>query len=118
MEKLWAISKVTEPTDWVSSLVVVEKSDGSIRICLDRKDLNQAIKRSHLQLPTAEDINSKMTGARYLSKLDPSSGYWQTKLDKESSKLLCFNSPIGLYKFNGLPFGVSNASEIFQLDIA
>ncbi|CAB4013857.1 Hypothetical predicted protein [Paramuricea clavata] len=59
-----------------------------------------------------------MTGARYFSKLDASSGYWQTKLDEESSKLLCFNSPFGRYKFNRLPFGVSNASEIFQLDIA
>jgi hypothetical protein len=118
MEKLGVISKVTEPTDWVSSLVVVEKPDGSIRICLDPKDLNQAIKRSHLQLPTAEDIISKMTGARYFSKLDASSGYWQTKLDEESSKLLCFNSLFGCYKFNRLPFGVSNASEIFQLDIA
>ena len=118
MEKLGVISKVPEPTDWVSSLVVVEKPDGSIRICLDPKDLNQAIKRSHLQLPTAEDIISKMTGAQYFSKLDASSGYWQTKLGEESSKLLCFNSPFGRYKFNRLPFGVSNASEIFQLDIA
>jgi hypothetical protein len=59
-----------------------------------------------------------MTGARYFSKLDASSGYWQTKLDEESSNLLCFNSPFGRYKFNILPFGVSNASEIFQLDIA
>ena len=40
------------------------------------------------------------------------------QLDEESSKLLCFNSPFGRYKFNRLPFGVSNASEIFQLDIA
>ena len=85
--------------------------------CLDPKDLNQAIKRSHLQLHTAEDIISKMNGARYFSKLDASSGYWQIKLDEESSKL-CFNSPFGHYKFNRLPFGVSNASEIFQMDIA
>ena len=118
MEKLGVISKVTEPTDWVSSLVVVHKPDGRIRVCLDPKDLNQAIKRSHLQLPTAEDIISKMNDTRYFSKLDASTGYWQIKLDEESSKLLCFNNPFGRYKFNRLPFGVSNASEIFQMDIA
>ena len=59
-----------------------------------------------------------MNGARYFTKLDASSGYWQTKLDEESSKLLCFNSPFGRYKFNRLPFGVSCASEMFQMDIA
>ena len=69
MEKLGVISKVTEPTDWV-------KSRWKYSYCLDPKDLNQAIKISHLQLPTAEDIVSKMTGARYFSKLDASSGYW------------------------------------------
>ena len=118
MERLGVVSKVTEPTDWVSSLVVVEKPDGSIRVCLDPKDLNQAIKRPHLQLPIAEDIISKMSGAKYFSKLDASSGYWQIQLDDDSSNLLCFNSPFGRYKFNRLPFGVSNASEIFQMDIA
>ena len=118
MESLGVISKVTEPTDWVSSLVIVHKPDGRIRVCLDPKDLNAAIKRSHLQLPTAEDIISKMSGARYFSKLDASSGYWQTRLDEESSKLLCFKSPFGRYKFNRLHCGVSNASEIFQMDTA
>ena len=90
--------------------MIVHKPDGRIRVCLDPKDLNATIKRSHLQLPTAEDIVSKMSGAWYFSKLDASSGYWQTKLDEESSKLLCFNSPFGRYKLNRLPFGVSNAN--------
>ncbi len=86
-------------------------------MCLDPKDLNQAITRPHLQLPIAEDIIS-MSGAKYFSKLDASSGYWQIQLDDDSSKLLCFSSPFGRYKFNKLPFGVLNASEIFQMDIA
>lgn len=78
IEKHEVVSKVAEPKDWVSSLVVVEKPDGSIRVCLDPEDINQAIKRSHLQLPIAENNISNMTGARYFSKLDASSGYWQT----------------------------------------
>ena len=86
-------------------------------MCLDPKDLNQAITRPHLQLPIAEDIIS-MSGAKYFSKLDASSGYWQIQLDDDSSKLLCFSSPFGRYKFNKLPFGVLNAFEIFQMDIA
>ena len=45
MKKLDVIRKVDEPTDWVSSLVIIEKPDGNIRLCLDPKDLNKAIKR-------------------------------------------------------------------------
>ena len=118
MESVGVIDRVTEPTDWVNSLVVVQKPNGQIRVCLDPKDLNKAIKRHHYQLPTAEDILSRMSGAKFFSKLDASSGYWQICVDKESSKLLTFNSPFGRYKFNRLPFGVHHASEVFQADVA
>ena len=86
-------------------------------VCLDPRDLNQAIKSQHYQLPTAEDILSQMAGAKYFSKLDASSGYWQLKLDEESSKLLAFHTPFGRYKFKRLPFGVNCASEIFQAEV-
>ena len=66
---------------------------GSIRICLDPKDLNQAIKREHFPLQTADEIVADMAGAQYFSKLDALSGYWQIKLDEPSSKLLTFQTP-------------------------
>ena len=47
MENEKIITPISTPTDWVSSMVVVEKKDGSLRICLDPKDLNASIKRSH-----------------------------------------------------------------------
>ena len=56
MEKDDVISKVDEPTEWVSSLVV-EKPDGSLRICMDPKYLNKSLKREHYQLPTFEEKN-------------------------------------------------------------
>ena len=56
MKKANVIRKVEEPTDWVSSIVVVEKPNGKLRICLDPQHLNQAIKRGHYQLPAIEDI--------------------------------------------------------------
>ena len=117
MVRLDIIDKVEGPTDWVSNLVIVEKPNGKLRVCLDPRDLNQAIKRQHYQLPTAEDILSKMAGAKYFSKLDASSGYWQLKLDEESSQLLAFHTPFGRYKFKRLPFGVNCASEIFQAEV-
>ena len=68
MEHLGAIEKVDQPTKWVNSIVIVEKPDGNLRICLDQKDLNRAVKREHLQLPTFTEITSKLTGAKVFSK--------------------------------------------------
>ena len=117
MMRLNIIDKIDGPTDWVSNLVIVEKPNGKLRVCLDPRDLKQAIKRQHYQLPTAKDILSQMAGAKYFSKLDASSGYWQLKFDEQSSKLLAFHTPFGRYKFKRLPFGVNCASEIFQAEV-
>ena len=97
---------VTEPTDRVNSLVAVEKPSGSVRICLDPRDLNHAIKRQHYKLSTTEDILSQM--------VDALNAYWQIPLDEESSKLLTFNAPIGRYWLLRMPFGIHSASETCQ----
>ena len=109
--------KVDHPTDWVNSIVLVDKGDGSIRVCLDPKDLNKAIKREFTQLPTPEEM-SMMAGATRFCKIDASSGYWQIALDEESSNLLAFNTPFGRYKFKRLPFGVNCAPEMIDKCIA
>lgn len=56
MECLNIIQKVTEPNQWVSSLVVVEKPNGKQRVCLDPKDLKMAIRRPHYPMKTLEDV--------------------------------------------------------------
>jgi hypothetical protein len=118
MEKQGVIVKVTEPTDWVNALVVVEKPrTGKLRICLDPRDLNKAIKRPHYPLPTIEDIMPKLTGAKYFSVLDARSGYWAIKLTEESSKLTTFNTILGRYRFRRLPFGIISAQDEFQRKI-
>ena len=115
MEKLGVIEKVTEPTDWVNSLVIAEKPNGKLRLCLDPKDLNEAIKRPHYSTKTLEEALAEMPNAKYFSKLDAQSGYWQLKLDKKSSYLTTFNTPHGRYKFNRLPFGLVCAQDYFQM---
>ena len=71
MEKRRVTCKVEEPTDCVSSIAIVEKSDGSFRYCLDPRQLNKAIKREHFQLPTIEDITTRMANAKWFTiKLD------------------------------------------------
>lgn len=108
------VSKVDEPTDWVQSLVIVQKPNGSLRLCLDPKELNSAIKREHYMLPTCDEIINKLQGKKIFSVLDCKDGYWQIELDEESSKLCTFNTPFGRFKFNRLPFGIKSAPEIFQ----
>lgn len=103
-----------EPTEWVSSLAYAKKKDGSLRICLDPKFLNQALKRPHHKTPTLEELNHKFTGARYLSKLDAKAGYWGVQLHKDSQLLTTFQSPYGRYAFKRLPFGLSASQDIFQ----
>lgn len=76
MEKNGIICKVTEPTDWVNALVVVEKpTSGKLRVCLDPRPLNKAIQRPHYPLPTLENVTTKLAGAKYFSVLDARSGY-------------------------------------------
>ncbi|KAK7939091.1 hypothetical protein WMY93_002417 [Mugilogobius chulae] len=108
------IRKVEEPTDWVNSLVIVEKKNGDLRLCIDPRDLNKWIKREHFKLPTKSDITSAMAGARYFSKLDASSGFYQIKLDEESAKLCTFNTPFGRHCFLRMPFGIASAPEVFH----
>ena len=118
MEKLGVIEKVEKSTDWVNGLVVVTKPNGKLRVCLDPRPLNLAIKRHHYRLPTAEEIISQMNGARFFTKLDASNGYWQIPVDSESSDLLTFATTFGRYKFTRMPYGIHSASEIFQLEIS
>lgn len=113
MEKTGVIVKQKEPTEWVNSMVVVSKGT-KIRICIDPKDLNRAIMREHFPLKTIEDVIANMPHAKYFSKLDAVSGFWQIQLDEMSSKLCTFNTPFGRYRFTRMPFGIKSAPEVFQ----
>ena len=95
-------------------MLAVKKPNGNVRICIDPKDLNCAIKREHYPMKTIEDVAAKLSNAKYFSKLDAESGFWQIVLDEPSSKLLTFNTPFGRYKFNRQAFGISSSLEVFQ----
>ena len=69
------IHPVTTPTSWVSSLVVVAKPNGKLRLCLDPKDLNKAIQREHYPLPTIEDVATRLHGAKLFTRLDVRNGF-------------------------------------------
>ena len=111
MESMGVISKVGEPTAWCAGMVVVPKRNGSIRICVDLKPLNENVMREVHPLPKVDDILAQMSGARIFSKLDANSGFWQIPLAKESRLLTTLLTPYGRYCFNKLPFGICSAPE-------
>lgn len=111
------ISPVTEPTDWVNSIVVNirETPNGKkIRLCLDPKDLNKNIRREHYPNRTLDEILPKLFNKKYFSVVDTKKGYWHVELDEKSSLLTTFNTPFGRYKFNRCPFGTIMSQDAFQ----
>jgi len=80
LEKMGVIRCTEEQTDWVNALVIVEKPNGSPRLCLDPKYLNARIKREHYHLPHKSEIVADMAGAQFFSKLDASQGFYQMQL--------------------------------------
>ena len=108
------LAKVNQPTDWVNSMVMIEKKNGDVRICIDPKDLNMAIKREHFQIPTKEEILGELAGAKYFSKMDATAGFHQIELDEKSSMMTTFNTPFGRYRYLRLPMGICSAPEVFH----
>lgn len=85
-----------------------------MRLCLDPKDLNQAIKRPPYFTPTLEDVLPKLNGAKCFSILDASREYWNIRLDQERSLHTTFNSPFGRYRFLRLRFVLICTQDVFQ----
>ena len=120
LEQLDIIEKVDGPTPWVSPIVVAPKpkKPDEIRICVDMRMPNEAIKRTRHVMPTLDDILMRLNGATVFSKLDLNSGYHQLELDEDSRNMTTFSTHVGLRRYKRLNFGVTSAAEIFQNHIA
>ena len=108
------ISQVEQPTPWVSSLVVTTKKSGALRICIDPRPLNKALKRETYQMPVLDELLPELAQAKVFSTVDLRSGFWHCVLDEQSSLLTTFSTPHGRYRWLRLPFGLSVSPEIFQ----
>ncbi len=106
--------EITKATDWVSSAVYPQKCDGDVRVCIDPRHLNTALKHPHHKTPTLDEIPHHFQGANVFSKLDAKSSYWPVLLDVESQQLTTFHTPFGRYCYVRLPFGLSVSQDIFQ----
>lgn len=108
---------IVEPSSsaWSSPIVVVRKSNGGYRFCIDFRRLNQVTKKDAYPLPYMSAILDRLRGARYLSSLDLQSAYWQVPLSPSSKEYTAFTVPgRGLFHFKRLPFGLHNSPATFQ----
>jgi hypothetical protein len=107
-----AIRKSYSP--WASNVVLARKKDGSLRTCIDYRQLNQRTINSYA-LPRIEEILDSLFGAKYFTVLDMKSGYHQVELDEIHKKRTAFTmGPLGFYGYNRIPFGLANAPATYQ----
>ena len=93
MQSIGVISKVDTPTQWCVGMVVVPKKDKTVRICVDLKPLNTSVLREIHPLPKVDDTLAQLSGAKFFTKLDANSGFWQIPLAEKSRHLTTFVTP-------------------------
>lgn len=114
LEKNGIIEKVEQPTGWVSNLVVIEKPNKTLRICIDPTELNKVIIRDYYEIPKFEEIMTSLSKMKFYCVFDLKDGYYHLKLDAATSDLCTVSTPFGCYKFLRAPFGITSIPEIFQ----
>ena len=123
--KLGILEEVTEHTYWVDSYLIVEKDSANhhapnhtiqrkLRICLDPRDLNEALERKPYHIHSVDKITAKLKGMTYFTIVDFKKGYWMVVLHPDSRKLTCMALPFGRFQWTRLPMGTVVAQDIFQ----
>ena len=103
-----------QATEWLNSFVVVRKPSGKLRMCLDPTDLNPHIICPVCNSNTLDDIVHKLHKAKYMACFDVLKGFFHVPLDENSKLLTAMLAPIGVFIYNVLAMGLTNANDIFE----
>ena len=112
MQNLGVVRPSSSP--WASPIVLVKKKDGSLRFCIDYRELNSVTKADIFPLTRIDDLLDQLGESRFFSTLDLASGYWQVQVHPDSVEKTAFVTHQGLYEFQVMPFGLKNAPAVFQ----
>nr|XP_043067227.1 uncharacterized protein K02A2.6-like [Drosophila bipectinata] len=102
-------------SNWASPIVLAFKPGGAIRICGDFKQaVNAQIDVEQYPLPTKESLFHIIRHGKQFSKIDLKDAYLQMELDEDSKTIMVVNTPLGLFQYQRLPYGIASAPAIFQ----
>lgn len=107
---------VIEPTksEWAANVVLAKKKDGTLRFCVDYRQLNDRTKKDSYPLPRVDECLDALSGAGWFSTFDLRSGYHQVAMNSESADKTAFVTRRGIFRWRVMPFGLCNAPATFQ----
>ena len=112
--KLGILSPVTY-SDWATPIVVVPKSDGTVRVVGDYSvTVNPEINIEYFPMPRAEDVFAELAGCNVFSKIDLTDAFLQMELDESAKPILTITTHKGLFQWNRMPLGLASSPGIFQ----
>ncbi|KAK0040803.1 Retrovirus-related Pol polyprotein from transposon 17.6 [Biomphalaria pfeifferi] len=101
-------------SSWSSPCVLIPKQDKTYRFCTDYRKVNAVTKTDSFPIPRIDDLIDRIGDAKYITKIDLLSGYWQVSLTDRAKEISAFVTPDGLYQYKVMPFGMKNAPATFQ----
>ncbi|KAL5486579.1 hypothetical protein EMCRGX_G019081, partial [Ephydatia muelleri] len=101
-------------SEWCSPMVIVQKKDGALRICVDYRKLNSVSQVDAYPMPRIDDILGHLGKSQYISTMDLTRGYWQVPVEQQARPKTAFATPFGLFQFKMMPFGLQGAPATFQ----
>ena len=105
---------VPSSSPWTSPLVPVRKKDGSLRLCVDYRRLNQVTQEDRYPMPRVEELLEQLGSARFITTLDLTKGYYQVSVHPDDREKTAFMCPMGKFQFVRMPFGLKGAPTTFQ----
>jgi hypothetical protein len=99
---------------WGAPIIFVKKKDGSLRLCIDYRDLNRATVKNRYPMPRIDDLFDQMKGAVVFSKINLRSGYHQLRIKEGDICKTTFRTRFRHYEFVVVPFGLTNAPTVFM----
>ena len=101
-------------SEWGSPIVLVKKKDGTLQMCVNYHRLNAVSHMDAYPMTRIDDLIDKLGPAKFISTIDLTKGYWQVPVAAEDRHKTAFTTPMGLFQFRVMPFGLSEAPASFQ----